>query len=517
MLRTLCAILIALPALLSCGGDDRGSVEAGSWEILHSQSASVREASAASGWAPHDTSRLVRVPYAPRRDFQYVWIRGSFSIDGDPARFFGIITGRVYYTDETYVNGVPVGRHDFTESANLHYPRCYEIPAGTLVRGTNTVMIRVGIYGREFGGFTNRVQVLERERYFARKMFLTLVYQQVPHGIVVFLLGQVLFIAILYLLRRREVEYLHSAALCLLWAVYILGSFSPVFPWSHDFRIALLWGTAPLISISFLMLTQSYYKLYFPYINSVLVPVMAVIAAVTLAFPDSLAPWYPARILGMGTVIFIVLFMVFLLFRIYLLRRDNLVYICLVFGILPGICVAWDVVNYLWIFHHPPVLQTYTIPIHVILVMILIITNIMRREAELEVLYSRLKPAGPDERRTVITSSTEEKLEHVIAFLKENFRSDISREGLAGAMDMSVDHMSRTFRAFTGKKINEYLNELRIREAVRLLDSTDDKIIEIAFAVGFESLATFNRAFMKVIQVTPSEYKRREGGRNGGE
>jgi len=190
-------------------------------------------------------------------------------------------------------------------------------------------------------------------------------------------------------------------------------------------------------------------------------------------------------------------------------KRDNLFYICIVFGVLPGVCISWDVVNYLWIYHYPPLLQTYTIPLHVILVMILIITNIMRREAELDALYGSLKERDREERKTVITSTTEEKLEHVIAFLKENFRSDIAREGLAAAMDMSVDHMSRTFRAYTGKKINEYLNELRIREAVRQLDGSEQKIIDIAFAVGFESLATFNRAFLAVMSQTPSQYKKK--------
>ena len=405
-----------------------------------------------------------------------------------------------------------MGSHDQSESDNLHYPRSYRIPPGTLVRGENSLMIRVGIYGLEFGGITNRVLVLGRDEYFSRKMLLDLVYRQIPTGIVIFLLGQILFIAILYAVRKRkDSEYIYSAALCLLWAIYIYSIFGPFFPASNDVRISLLWGLGAFISICFLMLIQSYYKLYFYYINAVFIPTMAVIGAITLIFNDTTSSWYPARILNMGIVNFMVVFMIYLLYRIHRMRRDHFFYISMVFGILPGLCVAWDVTNYLWIFHHPPVLQTYTIPVHAVLVMIVIITNIMRRDSELEVLYSRLKLKDGDERVTVITSTTEEKLERVIIFLKDNYRSDISREGLAGAMDMSVDHMSRTFRAYTGKKINEYLNELRVLEAVRLLDTSEDKIIDIAFAVGFESLATFNRVFLKVMEVTPTEYKKRGG------
>jgi AraC-like DNA-binding protein len=508
---TLCAIFAAFLAA-GCGlpGTGPAAVEVSSWEVLYDQAADPAAAASMKGWAPYDTSRLVRTPYAPRRGHQHIWIRGSFSIDGDTAPYFGIIPGRIYHTDETYVNGVPVGFHDEAESASLHYPRSYPIPRGALVRGSNTLMMRIGIYGREFGGITNRVMVLGRDDYFSRKKLLDLVYRQIPTGIIIFLLGQVLFIAILYAVRRRkDSEYVYSAALCLLWAVYIYSIFAPWYPASNDVRISLLWGLGAFISICFLMLVQSYYKLYFFYINAVLLPVMTIIGAVTLIFNDTTSPWYPARILNVGVVNFMVVFMVYLLYMIYRMRRDNLFYISMVFGILPGLCVAWDVTNYLWINHHPPVLQTYTIPVHAVGVMIVIITNIMRRDSELEVLYSRLKPREGDERVTTITSGTEEKLERVIAFLRENFRSDISREGLAGAMDMSVDHMSRMFKAYTGKKINEYLNELRIREAVRLLDASDSKIIEIAFDVGFESLATFNRVFLKVVGTTPTEYKRR--------
>ncbi|HNV47732.1 MAG TPA: helix-turn-helix transcriptional regulator, partial [Spirochaetota bacterium] len=61
----------------------------------------------------------------------------------------------------------------------------------------------------------------------------------------------------------------------------------------------------------------------------------------------------------------------------------------------------------------------------------------------------------------------------------------------------------------TGRKIGDYVNELRVRDAAAMLDGTSENIIDIAFAVGFESLRTFNRAFLKVMNVTPTEYRER--------
>jgi len=63
-------------------------------------------------------------------------------------------------------------------------------------------------------------------------------------------------------------------------------------------------------------------------------------------------------------------------------------------------------------------------------------------------------------------------------------------------------------KIYTGKKINEYISELRIQDAAkRLRENKNENVINIAFSVGFESLSTFNRTFLKIMGTTPSEYK----------
>ena len=71
--------------------------------------------------------------------------------------------------------------------------------------------------------------------------------------------------------------------------------------------------------------------------------------------------------------------------------------------------------------------------------------------------------------------------------------------------------MSKLFYQHTGKKINDYINHLRITDAARQLaeSSNGKKIIDIALSVGFDSLSTFNRAFKNVFNLTPSEYKKK--------
>ncbi len=59
----------------------------------------------------------------------------------------------------------------------------------------------------------------------------------------------------------------------------------------------------------------------------------------------------------------------------------------------------------------------------------------------------------------------------------------------------------------------DYLNSLRVGEAINLLLSTSKKemnIIEIAFEAGFNNKATFNNAFKKITGMTPKEYREKQ-------
>jgi AraC-like DNA-binding protein len=120
----------------------------------------------------------------------------------------------------------------------------------------------------------------------------------------------------------------------------------------------------------------------------------------------------------------------------------------------------------------------------------------------------RLHKADDKLKNKSITDSAKMKIEQVKEFLKENFREDISREGLASAVEMSPDHLGRIFKKDTGKKIADYINKLRIDEAAKQLRYEENKIIDIAYEVGFESLRTFNYVFQNLHGLTPTEYRK---------
>lgn len=109
--------------------------------------------------------------------------------------------------------------------------------------------------------------------------------------------------------------------------------------------------------------------------------------------------------------------------------------------------------------------------------------------------------------KTSISEDTKDKLDDAIEFLKENYISDISREGLAAQLDISPDYLGKVFKIYTGKKISEYINELRIVKAADELREKDTTITDVAFSVGFESLSTFYRVFQKIMGESPKNYR----------
>ncbi len=107
-----------------------------------------------------------------------------------------------------------------------------------------------------------------------------------------------------------------------------------------------------------------------------------------------------------------------------------------------------------------------------------------------------------------LTDASREKLNKAIMFIKENYRSDISRDGLAAHLGMSPNYFSKLFREYTGQKMNEYITDLRIAHALELLEHSDEKIIDIAYSSGFDNLRTFNRAFLKKVGVPPHNHRK---------
>ncbi|MBU1168675.1 MAG: AraC family transcriptional regulator [Proteobacteria bacterium] len=107
-----------------------------------------------------------------------------------------------------------------------------------------------------------------------------------------------------------------------------------------------------------------------------------------------------------------------------------------------------------------------------------------------------------------ISSTAEEKLKQVINHIHANYLEGLTRDGLADVVGVHPDSLGKQFKTYTGLKLGDYIYQIRIKEAAQRLREEDTNIIDIAFQVGFDSLRTFNRAFLKFMNTTPTNYRK---------
>ena len=92
-------------------------------------------------------------------------------------------------------------------------------------------------------------------------------------------------------------------------------------------------------------------------------------------------------------------------------------------------------------------------------------------------------------------------------FIANNFTRKISLDELADLAHMSPQGFCNYFKKKTRKTVFQYINELRIGYAKKLMIEDDLSISEAAFKSGFNSISFFNRLFKKATSLSPSEYK----------
>ena len=98
-------------------------------------------------------------------------------------------------------------------------------------------------------------------------------------------------------------------------------------------------------------------------------------------------------------------------------------------------------------------------------------------------------------------------VEGAMTILVREFRSAHPLTALARQLDCSLAHLSRAFQEATGLSLCAYRNELRLRNAMLLLEQSDCDVREIASYVGASSPSHFTQAFAQRFHLSPSKYR----------
>ena len=92
--------------------------------------------------------------------------------------------------------------------------------------------------------------------------------------------------------------------------------------------------------------------------------------------------------------------------------------------------------------------------------------------------------------------------------LDERFRESLQMGELAAIARLHPVHLSRTFKAYYGCSIREYLQRLRLNHARQLLDDDQLSLTEIAAEAGFCDQGHFSKIFKKVYGTSPGSYRK---------
>ena len=113
---------------------------------------------------------------------------------------------------------------------------------------------------------------------------------------------------------------------------------------------------------------------------------------------------------------------------------------------------------------------------------------------------------------TVTKETTQRRINQSVALVKHyinhNYSDPITLDSLAKIGNINKYYLSHTFKEDIGISPIEYLNQVRIKEAMTLLETTDFTIAEIARFNGFSSQSFFTQVFKREVDQTPTEYRK---------
>lgn len=133
----------------------------------------------------------------------------------------------------------------------------------------------------------------------------------------------------------------------------------------------------------------------------------------------------------------------------------------------------------------------------------MIISKLIKKACLLQLLAYYFKKANVEKEKFF----KDEKISLLMSYIETNLQNEITIGKLAGIMHFHPNYFIRFFKEMIGMPPIEYINNMRIEQAKKLLQTMDTPIREIACEVGFNTSYYFTRIFKKKIGFTPSGYR----------
>lgn len=126
----------------------------------------------------------------------------------------------------------------------------------------------------------------------------------------------------------------------------------------------------------------------------------------------------------------------------------------------------------------------------------------LRFEGCVDILLSEIAKRNPFVVRK--QSKQEELIRDILFYAEEHLDEELSLQKLSSIFNYSREHLSRLLRKYLSENWQCYVNRLRVKKAaLRLTQTPEENVIDVAFSCGFDSASTFYRAYKKEFGNSP--------------
>lgn len=127
---------------------------------------------------------------------------------------------------------------------------------------------------------------------------------------------------------------------------------------------------------------------------------------------------------------------------------------------------------------------------------------------ELALNNHRLRKIDPKRNQEVVDSEAPFKIRKTIKYINEHIQDKLEVTQLADIAGLDVAYYSRMFKKYIGTSPYQFILQRKIERAEALLSTSNYKISEIAYDLGFQSHASFSASFHKINGSTPEDYRK---------
>lgn len=125
----------------------------------------------------------------------------------------------------------------------------------------------------------------------------------------------------------------------------------------------------------------------------------------------------------------------------------------------------------------------------------------------LALLYRRFEETNNYSEKIMHFQNEYIRIVDAINYIDENYKETVKLSTLANMVHMNQNYFSGYFKNVMNCSVSTYIIRRRLKQACLLLATTEDSVIEIAAASGFDNVPYFNRTFKNQLGMTPCEYR----------